>query len=143
LNKISSNFSILPMNLDQAGYISSTVKHILINKGIKKSMIRRASIAIYEAEINVVIHSFGGSCNLECIDDELKLVFIDNGPGIKNIEEAMREGFSTANEVARQNGFGAGMGLPNIRNSSDYFNISSSEKGTVLTIKFNLESVKE
>ncbi len=131
-------FEILPMNLEQAGYISSFVKKLLVDTHISKMVIRRVSIATYEAEINVVIHSYGGKCVIDYNQKQLKIVFSDTGPGIKNIELAMAEGFSTASTYARENGFGAGMGLPNIRNSCDKFDIQSSDKGTILTIIFNL-----
>lgn len=131
-------FEILPMNLEQAGYISSFVKRLLTDDHISKMIVRRVSIATYEAEINVVIHSYGGKCVIDYNQKQLKIVFSDTGPGIKNIDAAMSEGFSTASLYARENGFGAGMGLPNIRNSCDQFDIQSSDKGTILTIIFNL-----
>ncbi|HNZ77456.1 MAG TPA: ATP-binding protein [Bacilli bacterium] len=131
-------FEILPMNLEQAGYISSFIKKLLVDNKISKMVIRRVSIATYEAEINVVIHSYGGKCVVDYNEKQLKIVFSDTGPGIKNIESAMTEGFSTASTYARENGFGAGMGLPNIRNSCDEFDIQSSDKGTIVTIIFNL-----
>jgi len=126
------------MNLEQAGYISSFIKKLLVDNKISKMVIRRVSIATYEAEINVVIHSYGGKCVVDYNEKQLKIVFSDTGPGIKNIESAMTEGFSTASTYARENGFGAGMGLPNIRNSCDEFDIQSSDKGTIVTIIFNL-----
>ncbi|MDD3170785.1 MAG: ATP-binding protein [Bacilli bacterium] len=132
------SFEILPMNLEQAGYISSFVKRLLVADNVSKIIVRRVSIATYEAEINVVIHSFGGTCDIEYTKDKLKMVFSDKGPGIKNIDAAMSEGFSTASLFARENGFGAGMGLPNIRKSCDEFDIKSSEEGTIVTIIFNL-----
>jgi len=131
-------FEILPMNLEQEGYISSIIKKLLVDNKISKMVIRRVSIATYEAEINVVIHSYGGKCVVDHNEKQLKIVFSDTGPGIKNIESAMTEGFSTASTYARENGFGAGMGLPNIRNSCDEFDIQSSDKGTIVTIIFNL-----
>ena len=131
-------FELLPMNLEQAGYISSFIKKLLVDNKISKMVIRRVSIATYEAEINVVIHSYGGKCVVDYHEKQLKIVFSDTGPGIKNIESAMTEGFSTASTYARENGFGAGMGLPNIRNSCDEFDIQSSDKGTIVTIIFNL-----
>lgn len=137
---INQEYSILPMNIEKAGYISSIIKKILNEKKIDKKKIRRILIATYEAEINVVIHSYGGVCKLYCDDDELKIVFEDTGPGIPNINEAMKEGFSTACIIARNNGFGAGMGLPNIRSSADYFNLTSNPSGTTLVVQFNLKT---
>ncbi|HKM29279.1 MAG TPA: ATP-binding protein [Bacilli bacterium] len=129
---------ILPMNLEKAGYIASFVKKLLTDDKISKLIIRRVSIATYEAEINVVIHSYGGECVIDYDNKKLKIVFSDTGPGIKNIDAAMAEGFTTASPYARENGFGAGMGLPNIRNSCDELDLQSSEKGTILTLIFNL-----
>jgi len=94
-------FEILPMNLEQAGYISSFIKKLLVDNKISKMVIRRVSIATYEAEINVVIHSYGGKCVVDYHEKQLKIVFSDTGPGIKNIESAMTEGFSTASSYAR------------------------------------------
>lgn len=137
-NIINLEFLILPMNLEQAGYISSQIKSMLVKKNIDKMLIRRIAVAIYEAEINVVIHSYGGLCNVLINDDQIIFVFNDTGPGIKNIEEAMQEGFSTAPEYAIQNGFGAGLGLSNIKKASDNFEIISNPNGTKLTIGFKL-----
>lgn len=131
-------FEILPMNLEQAGYISSFVKKLLVSDEVSKIVIRRVSIATYEAEINVVIHSYGGNCYIDYDKKVLKMVFSDKGPGIKNIPAAMSEGWSTASVFARENGFGAGMGLPNMRKACDEFNIESSEKGTIVTMIFYL-----
>lgn len=132
-------YTILPMKLDQAGLISSKIKSLLMNKGINKMIIRRVAIAVFEAEINVVIHSRGGKCIINYDNDLLYIHFEDKGPGIQNIEEAMVDGYTTASDIARQHGFGAGRGLLNIKNSSDYFNIMSSNKGTIVDIKFDLK----
>lgn len=135
---MKETFDILPMNLEKAGYISSYIKRLLVSDGIDKMVIRRVSIATYEAEINVVIHSYGGVCELEYDNYRLKIIFKDKGPGINNIDVAMEEGFSTASSFARENGFGAGMGLPNIKKACDEFDITSSPEGTIVTIIFNL-----
>lgn len=127
------------MDLENAGYISSKIKKILKEKGIDTSIIRRVSIASYEAEINVVIHSYGGYCNVIFTDDnELILEYIDCGPGIPSIEDAMKEGWSTASKQDRENGFGAGMGFPNIKKASDKLDVESSEAGTTVRIYFKL-----
>ena len=138
-----NRIDILPMNLDSAGSISSLIKRTLINLRVDKSVIRRVSIATYEAEINVVIHSNGGYCDFGIDNNKFLIVFQDTGPGIKNIDQAMQEGFSTACQKARDNGFGAGMGLPNIKRSSDEFNITSSEDGTTLKLVFYLGEIWE
>lgn len=130
----SKEFTIESMDLENAGTVSSYIKKTLINKGISKAIIKRVSIAVYEAEINVVIHSYGGICKYVIEDDFIHVTFQDTGPGIPDIEQAFKPGFSTANSMAINYGFGAGMGLINIRNASDEFNISSSPKGTILDI---------
>ena len=134
---INGRFSIEAMDLENAGIASSTIKKALIQKGISKPLIKRVSIAVYEAEINVVIHSYGGVCTYTIDDDKIKVIFEDSGPGIPDIEQALQPGYSTAHQQAKCYGFGAGMGLMNIKNSSDEFNITSSPKGTTLEIIVN------
>ena len=132
--KLEEELQIVALDLENAGYVSSRIKKNLINANIQKPVIKRVSIAVYEAEINVVIHSYGGTCKYTMDDEKIKVVFKDNGPGIKDIEQAIQPGFSTANTQAIYYGFGAGMGLMNIKNASDEFNISSSPEGTTLEI---------
>lgn len=138
LKKLSKKFLIKRMNLTDAGSISSYIKKELTKLGVDPRIIRRVAIASYEAEINVVIHSYGGYCLFTVDGDTITLEFVDSGPGIVSIPQAMQSGFSTANDIAKTNGFGAGMGLPNIKNASDEFDIKSSDKGTELTIKFRV-----
>lgn len=130
----AKEFPIEAMDLENAGIVSSSIKKALICKNISKSVIKRVSIAVYEAEINVVIHSYGGVCRYTMDDTCIHVVFEDTGPGIPDIEQAFKPGYSTANAQAINYGFGAGMGLINIRNASDDFHISSSPKGTTLDI---------
>lgn len=134
----TKEFPIEAMDLENAGSVSSYIKKALISKNISKSVIKRVSIAVYEAEINVVIHSYGGVCKYTIDDECIHVIFEDIGPGIPDIEQAFKPGYSTANVQAINYGFGAGMGLINIRNASDDFHISSSPKGTILdiTIRF-------
>jgi len=133
------SYKIFSMDLENAGYISSKIKKMLVVKGIDKSIIRRVAIASYEAEINVVIHSYGGYCNVIFEDnDELKLEYIDCGPGIESIDNAMKEGWSTASKQDRENGFGAGMGFPNMKKASDKLEVASSPNGTIVTIHIAL-----
>lgn len=134
----TKEFPIEAMDLENAGSVSSYIKKALISKNISKSVIKRVSIAVYEAEINVVIHSYGGVCKYTIDDECIHVIFEDIGPGIPDIEQAFKPGYSTANAQAINYGFGAGMGLINIRNASDDFHISSSPKGTILdiTIRF-------
>jgi anti-sigma regulatory factor (Ser/Thr protein kinase) len=101
--------------------------------GYSPHSIRKAAIAAYEAEINIVIHSVGGRMEAAVKKNSILLIASDGGPGIANIEEAMREGYSTASPEARQMGFGAGMGLPNMKNCCDDFVIqSAADEGTVV-----------
>ncbi len=124
--------------MDFAGAVSSDIKRKLKSYNIKKSRVRQIAIACYEAEINIVIHSYGGHIYAMVEKEFVELVFTDSGPGIENIDEALKEGFSTANNFARENGFGAGLGLPNIMAVSDEFNIESSPSGTTLKVRFNI-----
>ncbi len=130
------DFDIEKLNLEQAGCVSSTLKHALTTVGIDKKIIRRIAIATYEAEINIVFHSYGGRCHVELDQDWLTIEFNDCGPGIANLQKAMTEGYSTASDVARENGFGAGMGLPNIKNACDELYIQTNQHGTQVLMKF-------
>ena len=119
-----------------AGEASSSFKAVLKKLGINPDIIRRISIAMYEAEINTIIHGGGGECEAEIQDKKVTLVFRDHGPGIANIELAMQEGYSTAPDNVRQLGFGAGMGLPNIKKYTDEMIIESEVgKGTTIRLK--------
>ena len=119
-----------------AGYASSEIKKILKSLGLPIQTIKRTSIAMYEAEINMVVHGGGGVANVEITDKEIIIVMEDTGPGIPDIEKAMEEGYSTASEKVRELGFGEGMGLPNIKRNSDFMNIESQVGvGTKVTIK--------
>ncbi len=145
LNKLGNitEFDIKCNDVEEAGVMSVNLKRLLKKIGVDNAIVRRIAIACYEAEINVVIHSVGGKAFVIFEKNRLDIIFKDNGPGIKNIERAMQRGFSTANEYARTNGFGAGMGLPNIKELSDLFEIESTPKGTKLTIKFYLGDINE
>lgn len=109
-----------------AGSASSHIKKILKQLGLPNPLVRRASIIAYELEINLVIHTFGGAMRLEVHPDCVVISTEDVGPGIEDVDQAMTEGYSTANDTAREMGFGAGMGLPNIRRCSDEFSIRST-----------------
>ncbi len=108
-----------------AGEVSSTVKKKLKTLGIQPDIVRKVAIAMYEGEINMVIHANGGEIDVEITPEQIRFVLADNGPGIENIELAMQEGYSTASEDIRTLGFGAGMGLPNMKKYSDEFYITS------------------
>lgn len=134
------NYSIRKHDLANAGTIASLTKRELKRRGLKREYVKRVTIGIYEAEINVVIHSYGGGVSIIITDDYIEIVFTDIGPGIESIDEAMKAGFSTASSLAIENGFGAGMGLPNIKAVSDEMILTSSKEGTRLYLKFYISS---
>ena len=118
-----------------AGMASSDVKKKLKLAGASTEIQRHVSICMYEGEINMVIHADGGVINVEIFDNMIKMELADRGPGIKDVEQAMVEGWSTAFEDARDMGFGAGMGLPNMKKHSDYMDIQTElGVGTTVTM---------
>ncbi len=124
---------------DTAGEASAKIKRTLKKMGVSPAIIREAAIASYELELNLVIHSLGGSLTLEITGDMLRLVSEDCGPGIPDIPLAMTEGYSTASEAVRNMGFGAGMGLPNVKRHSHVFSIQSEVgTGTVINAGYHL-----
>ena len=119
----------------RAGEASGQIKAILKALGFPPDMVRRAAVTTYEAEINMVIHAGGGHVTAAIAPEKVTVVFADQGPGIPDVDLAMQAGWSTAPENIRQLGFGAGMGLPNIRKYSDDFHIQTEVgRGTTLTI---------
>ena len=121
-----------------AGEASSATKKTLKQLGFSPDVIRRVSIAMYEGEINMVIHADGGEATVEISQEFVRIILADRGPGIKDVDLAMQEGYSTAPEEVRNLGFGAGMGLPNIKKYSDDLKIESIPNvGTTLTILIN------
>ncbi len=136
---LTFHFDVDGNDFTSAGEASVQVKKILRRIGIDAETIRRVSIAMYEAEINMVIHAGGGVADLYITPDCIKLVMTDTGPGIADIELAMREGYSTAPDNVRSLGFGAGMGLPNIKRYTDDLKIESEVgKGTKITMSVNI-----
>lgn len=135
-------YTIYANDYDRAGIASSELKKWVKEQGYSQQFIRRFAIACYEAEINTIIHSVGGTVTLDVDDDALTLTFQDKGPGIDDIEQAMIEGWSSAGVEAQSNGFGAGLGLANIYRNVDDFKLESCCDGTKLTIKLNLEGEK-
>jgi anti-sigma regulatory factor (Ser/Thr protein kinase) len=120
----------------KAGEASSNIKKALMQLGVNNSIIRRVCVASYEAEINIVIHSLGGYMDMKIYEDGIEIVASDVGPGISDVALAMTEGYSTATQGAREMGFGAGMGLPNIKSNCDELVVDSSEGGsTTITMK--------
>ncbi|MEA4891301.1 MAG: ATP-binding protein [Peptococcaceae bacterium] len=124
---------VIREDFGHAGEGSSQLKRELVKLGYSPATIRRVAVASYEAELNIVIHSLGGELEAGVRPQAVKIVARDRGPGIKDIEKAMEQGFSTAPAHIQQMGFGAGMGLPNIKKSCDEFTIESS-KGNPTTI---------
>lgn len=118
-------YDVLKEDFSRAGEASSKIKKVLMQLGIDSKIIRRIAIATYEAEINVAIHSEGGKIFVLVKDDKIEVLIEDVGPGIENVNLAMTEGYSTATQQVREMGFGAGMGLPNMKRCSDEFYIAS------------------
>lgn len=134
-------FAVEKDDFVRAGEASSNIKKILRQLGIDSGVIRNISIATYEAEMNIVIHSLGGHIELEITPGFIKITASDRGPGIADVKLAMQEGYSTATDKIREMGFGAGMGLPNMKKCSDRFCMSSSSgKGTVISMEVDLKA---
>lgn len=126
-------------DLIEAGEASSKMKLTLKKLGLPQDVIRRASICMYEGEINMVIHADGGQAEVEVDTDQIIIRMKDTGPGIPDVAQAMQEGFSTAGQTARELGFGAGMGLPNIKRYSDEMSIETElGKGTTVTVRIKI-----
>ncbi len=123
-----------------AGEASTAVKMKLKKLGIAPDIVRKVAIAMYEAEINMVIHAGGGVADVSLESDKITIRLIDHGKGIPDVDLAMREGYSTAPDAVRSLGFGAGMGLPNIKKYSDEMYIDTEVgKGTTVTLIINLQ----
>lgn len=125
MSNIKLHYDIDGKDFTVAGQASSNLKKVLKKLGVSPDVIRKAAISMYEGEINTIIHGKGGAADVEISTDKMVITFTDSGPGIKDISQAMQEGFSTATDEARELGFGAGMGLPNIKKYSDKLNITS------------------
>jgi serine/threonine-protein kinase RsbT len=132
-------FSVPCGDFQNAGEASSRVKKILQQIGVNAAIVRRVAVACYEAEMNVVIHSVGGTVKLDADAERVLIVVQDKGPGIDDIELAMTPGYSTAPDHIRELGFGAGMGLPNMKNCSSDFQIRS-EKGIGTTVRMEFDN---
>lgn len=131
-------FEIEGGNFSSAGTASSEIKKVLKRLNLDYSLIKRVVVAIYEAEVNVVAHADYGTLAAEINSTGIRILVSDSGPGIPDIERAMEAGFSTASAKVREMGFGAGMGLPNIKKNADVLNITSKMgKGTNLEIIVN------
>lgn len=137
-DELHLSYQILGDDFTRAGEASSDVKHKLKMMGISPETVRRVAIAMYEGEINMVIHADGGTIDVIISPSEVKLILKDKGPGIADIELAMQEGYSTAPDNIRSLGFGAGMGLSNMKKYTDEMNIET-ELGVGTTVTMTIK----
>jgi len=136
LSGITLTYDVYADDFSRAGEASGAVKGVLKQLGVPPDVVRKVAIAMYEGEINMVIHAKGGKITVNIMPDEIDITLADVGPGIPDIALAMTEGFSTASEKVRDLGFGAGMGLPNMKKYADHINVQTElGVGTTVNIK--------
>ena len=136
---VNFHFDIDGDNFTSAGEASVRIKKLLREMGFSADIIRRVSVAMYEGEINMVIHANGGTADVNVYCDKIEIILADKGPGISDINLAMQEGYSTAPDTIRSLGFGAGMGLPNMKRYTDDMKIESEVgKGTTIFMTVNV-----
>ena len=136
---IKLHYEVDGENFASAGTASDDVKMMLKQIGLDSAYIRKVAIAMYEGEINMVIHANGGVADVEIFPDRIEIILKDSGPGIPDLDKAMQEGYSTAPDSIRSLGFGAGMGLPNMKKNSDIMKIETEVgKGTTVFMCVNL-----
>lgn len=136
---ITLTYAVDPDDFTRAGEASSNLKRTLKQMGLPPDIVRRISIVMYEGEINMVIHAEGGVITVTINDEDVVMELKDRGPGIPDIEKAMQAGWSTASEEVRQQGFGAGMGLPNMKKNADDLRIETVPgTGTTVTATVHL-----
>lgn len=141
---LTFNFDVDGSDFTSAGNASVMIKKNLRQLGLSPEIIRRVSIAMYEGEINMVIHAGGGRATVTVDENTVTIFLSDKGPGIKDIEKAMQEGYSTASDNVRSLGFGAGMGLPNMKRYTDFMEIKSTVGvGTDITMKVNINQTEK
>ncbi len=129
------HYEIPADDLTYAGEASSSVKKVLVQLGIDPAQVKKAAVSMYEAEINAVIHGHGGAADIEIGNGRILICIEDKGPGIPDLDLAMQEGWSTATDEVREMGFGAGMGLPNMKRYADKLDIETEPgKGTRVMI---------
>ena len=133
MNPMTLSYDVLADDFIRAGEASGAVKSVLKQIGVPPDVIRRVAIAMYEGEINMVIHAKGGKITVNVLPEEIAITLADVGPGIPDIALAMTEGYSTATEQVRDLGFGAGMGLPNMQKYADYVDVQT-ELGVGTTV---------
>lgn len=133
------NYTVSNEDFTRAGEASSDVKKKLKQLGVSPEAIRKVAIALYEGEINMIIHAYSGQIKVTISEEMITLVLADRGPGIADIDKAMQAGYSTAPDKVRSLGFGAGMGLPNMKKNSDTMDIKTElGVGTTVTMTINL-----
>ncbi len=138
-DRIFLKYQVSDEDFTRAGEASSDVKKKLKQMGVSPEVIRKVAIALYEGEINMVIHANGGEITVSITEADITLILADTGPGIPDIDKAMQAGYSTAPDNIRNLGFGAGMGLPNMKKNSDEMTIDTViGVGTTVTMKVNL-----
>ena len=136
---IQESYPVQADDMTAAGDVSARIKQHMQRLGVPAAVMRRVSVCTYEAEINLVIHSDGGQIDFEIAEDRITVRAKDVGPGIPDIDKAMTEGWSTATNEVRNMGFGAGMGLPNMKRNADGFDIVSAVgTGTDITMTFDI-----
>lgn len=136
MEKLKLHYDVDGEDFTSAGEASTDVKRVLRRLGFDSDTMRRVAICMYEGEINLVIHGGGGVADVEVDENEIVIVLADHGPGIADVDQAMQEGWSTASQTVRELGFGAGMGLPNMKRYSDEIAIESTiGEGTTVTMK--------
>lgn len=136
---MSLKYHVTPTDFTRAGEASSDVKNKLKKLGVSPDIVRKVAIAMYEGEINMVIHANGGDINVDITPDAIVMQLKDVGPGIVDIDKAMQAGYSTAPDDVRSLGFGAGMGLPNMKKNSDTMDIKTIlGQGTTVTMTVNM-----
>lgn len=136
---IKLHYAVSPDDFTRAGEASGDVKSKLKKMGVSPEAVRKVAIAMYEGEINMVIHADGGDIDVEISEDDITMILADKGPGIADVEQAMQAGWSTAPDNIRSLGFGAGMGLPNMKKYSDDMKIETElGVGTTVTMKVNM-----
>jgi anti-sigma regulatory factor (Ser/Thr protein kinase) len=137
---VEGSFQLIGGNFTNAGEASTQLKLKLSELGVQDEIIRRAAIATFEAEMNVIIYAAAGQLHYYITNENIRIKIEDMGPGIKDIEQAMEEGYSTAPDWVREMGWGAGMGLPNMKRNSDEFMVESVVgEGTTVHMTINLK----
>ena len=139
MSLLTNTYDVHKGEFETAGDASASIKRKLKQLGVDTTVLRRVAVASYKAELNLIIHSLGGQLTMEMNPEHIVLISKDVGPGIADIDKAMQEGFSTASEEARVLGFGAGMGLPNMKRYSDEMRIDTTVGvGTTVTMKIRI-----